>query len=181
MGDAGAVTTSDDELADRLRLLRNYGSRTKYFNEMKGFNSRLAPLQAAMLRVKLLHLDDWNQRRRVPGKHVPAGTGRDSGARAAVRAGRQSNPPGTCSSSVMPGEMLCRSTLKALDVGTLIHYPVPPHLSDAYEDMAFRRGDFPSDRENGGLGVEPADGTACDGGASTGGDRRDQAVRGLAR
>src|SRR5574340_67007 len=64
IGDAGAVTTNDDQLADKIRLLRNYGSRTKYFNEMKGFNSRLAPLQAAMLRVKLQHLEAWNERRR---------------------------------------------------------------------------------------------------------------------
>ncbi len=62
-GDAGAVTTSDDELAERIRLLRNYGSAYKYYNEIKGINSRLDELQAAMLRVKLKHLDEWNARR----------------------------------------------------------------------------------------------------------------------
>ena len=63
-GDGGAVTTDDGQLADRLRLLRNYGSQAKYYNEMKGLNSRLDPLQASFLRVKLPHLDEWNQRRR---------------------------------------------------------------------------------------------------------------------
>ena len=62
-GDAGAVTTNDDTIADRVRVLRNYGSRAKYLNEVKGFNSRLDPLQAAFLRVKLAHLDEWNRRR----------------------------------------------------------------------------------------------------------------------
>src|ERR1019366_927721 len=62
-GDAGAVTTNDPELADRVRTLRNYGSKKKYYNDCKGFNSRLDELQAAFLRVKLRHLDEWNQRR----------------------------------------------------------------------------------------------------------------------
>jgi dTDP-4-amino-4,6-dideoxygalactose transaminase len=63
-GDAGAVTTNDDGLADRLRELRNYGSKVKYVNEERGFNSRLDEIQAAVLRVKLRHLDSWNDRRR---------------------------------------------------------------------------------------------------------------------
>jgi dTDP-4-amino-4,6-dideoxygalactose transaminase len=63
LGDAGAVTTNDPELADRVRVLRNYGSRVKYVNEVKGYNSRLDPVQAAALRVKLRHLDEWNARR----------------------------------------------------------------------------------------------------------------------
>ena len=63
LGDGGAVVTNDDALADKLRVLRNYGSREKYHNEVKGFNSRLDELQAAFLREKLVVLDDWNGRR----------------------------------------------------------------------------------------------------------------------
>src|SRR6185436_8398643 len=63
-GDAGAVMTNDAETADRVRVLRNYGSRRKYFNEVAGYNSRLDPLQAAVLGAKLPHLDGWNSRRR---------------------------------------------------------------------------------------------------------------------
>ena len=63
LGDAGAVTTDDDDLADRVRVLRNYGSRVRYVAEVQGFNSRLDEIQAAVLRVKLRHLDDWNARR----------------------------------------------------------------------------------------------------------------------
>ena len=63
LGDAGAVTTDDDRIADRVRALRNYGSRRKYYHDEKGYNSRLDPLQAAFLRVKARHLDEWNGRR----------------------------------------------------------------------------------------------------------------------
>ena len=65
LGDGGAVTTNDPDLADRIRVLRNYGSRVKYVNEVPGYNSRPDPLQAAVLRVKLKVLDEWNERRRV--------------------------------------------------------------------------------------------------------------------
>ena len=68
-GEAGAVTTNDRELADKIRVLRNYGSQKKYFNEVKGYNSRLDELQAAFLREKLKKLDEWNDRRRKVAAH----------------------------------------------------------------------------------------------------------------
>jgi dTDP-4-amino-4,6-dideoxygalactose transaminase len=73
LGDGGAVVTNDDELAAQIRLLRNYGSRVKYYNEVKGCNARLDALQAAILRVKLGRLDDWNlRRRRVAERYLNA-------------------------------------------------------------------------------------------------------------
>src|SRR5689334_4269736 len=70
-GDAGAVTTDDDDLAARIRLLRNYGSKSKYYNDERGINSRLDELQAALLRVRLKHLDEWNGRRqRIAAKYL---------------------------------------------------------------------------------------------------------------
>ena len=75
LGDAGAVTTNDPELADRVRVLRNYGSRVKYVNEVKGCNSRLDPVQAAVLRVKLRHLDEWNARRTAHCRALHSGAG----------------------------------------------------------------------------------------------------------
>ena len=73
-GDGGAVTTNNDQIADRVRVLRNYGSRVKYFNEVRGFNSRLDELQAAVLRVKLAHLDEWNARRVAIAKRYRQGS-----------------------------------------------------------------------------------------------------------
>lgn len=75
-GDAGAVTTDDADLADRVRTLRNYGSKRKYYNDCRGFNSRLDELQAALLRVKLKKLDEWNDRRRAVAAWYEAGLAR---------------------------------------------------------------------------------------------------------
>ncbi len=74
-GDAGAVVTNDEGVAERVKMLRNYGSKIKYYNELKGFNSRLDPLQAAFLRVKLKYLDEWNIRRARISKSLPGGIG----------------------------------------------------------------------------------------------------------
>jgi len=141
-GDAGAVVTNNDELADKVRVLRNYGSRTKYYNEVKGHNSRLDPLQAAFLRVKLKHLDDWNKRRDRIAKHYL------DNLRLIPDLGLPHVP-----SDVLPVWHLFvvshpeRDRLQAYlsdqGIGTMIHYPVPPHLSEAYREMGYQGGDFP--------------------------------------
>ena len=142
LGDAGAVTTDDDCLADCVRVLRNYGSRVKYYNEFKGYNSRLDPLQAAFLQVKLKYLDEWNERRTAAAERY---FGAFSGA------------PDLTLPYVPPGSRPCwhlfvvlhpqrdalQKRLAEAGIGTLIHYPVPPHLSQAYADAGWRRGDFP--------------------------------------
>ena len=141
-GDAGGVTTDDDELADRVRVLRNYGSRIKYVNEVQGFNSRLDPLQSAFLGVKLKYLDEWNQRRKilrgyymeelcdVPGlilPHVPEGM----------------DPAWHLFVIRHPMRDALQKHLQNEGIGTLIHYPIPPHLSDAYRNMGLGDGAFP--------------------------------------
>lgn len=141
-GDAGAVTTNDDRLADRVRVLRNYGSRRKYFNEARGHNSRLDPLQAAFLRVKLKHLAEWNSRRAgiaetyLKGLEGLNGLGLPKTAPPAMHGWHQ---------FVITHEHRDRlqSHLEQAGVETLIHYPVPPHLSQAYADLGFKAGDFP--------------------------------------
>jgi dTDP-4-amino-4,6-dideoxygalactose transaminase len=142
MGEAGAVTTDDAELAERVRTLRNYGSQVKYHNKYKGFNARIDELQAAFLRVKLRHLDAWNERRRA-------------------RAGQYIESLGDCPGVTLPfvpdwaesiwhqfvirhpARDALQKRLAAAGIGTLIHYPIPPHLSEAYSDMGCKRGDFP--------------------------------------
>jgi len=141
-GDAGAVVTNDDDLADKVRVLRNYGSRTKYYNEVKGFNSRLDPLQAAFLRVKLKYLDEWNQRRKVvAGRYLKELANLPDLTLPFV--------PDWCEPIwhlfvvQHPRRDILQRRLQEAGIGTMIHYPVPPHLSKAYVDCGWKLGDFP--------------------------------------
>lgn len=133
LGDAGAVTTDDDDLADRVRLLRNYGSRVKYHHDLAGLNSRLDSLQAAFLRVKLRHLDEFNERRR------------DVAARYLERLGEEVTVPVVPEWAEPvwhlfvirhPQRDALQARLGEAGVDTLIHYPIPPHRSGAYADYA---------------------------------------------
>ncbi|MDT8068088.1 MAG: DegT/DnrJ/EryC1/StrS family aminotransferase [Terriglobia bacterium] len=141
-GDGGAVVTSDDRLADAVRVLRNYGSREKYCNEVRGVNSRLDELQAALLRVRLGVVDKWNSRRRqlaaryqqaldrIPGLELPC-----------VVEG--SEPVWHLFVVRHPRRDWLRQELERRGVQTLIHYPIPPHLSGAYAAHDIKRGALP--------------------------------------
>jgi dTDP-4-amino-4,6-dideoxygalactose transaminase len=141
-GDAGALTTNDAELADRVRTLRNYGSKKKYYNDVKGFNSRLDELQAAFLRVKLKKLDEWNGRRRAVATSYMA---------ALLNTPNLTLPfvPDWAEPVWHLFVVRClkrdvlQNKLAMAGVGTLIHYPVPPHLSGAYAERKWKQHDFP--------------------------------------
>jgi dTDP-4-amino-4,6-dideoxygalactose transaminase len=141
LGDGGAVVTSDDELADRVRLLRNYGSRKKYYNEVKGFNSRLDSIQAAFLRVKLQHLEQWNKRRREIAAHYLRELATPELTLPAVAPG--TDPVWHVFVVRHPERDALQTHLANAGIGTLIHYPVPPHLARAYRELGFQQGDFP--------------------------------------
>lgn len=140
-GDAGAVTTNDFMIADRIKILRNYGSREKYHNEERGFNSRLDPIQAAVLRVKLKYLSSWNERRRaiaqryldiLPGEtlflpHVP----------------EWASPVWHLFVIQCPDRDLFARNLKEYGISTLIHYPIPPHMQPAYSDLCIPNDQLP--------------------------------------
>ena len=141
MGDGGAVTTNDAQLADRIRVLRNYGSRVKYVNEVQGYNSRLDPLQAAILRVKLAHLDEWNARRRVIAQLYQQGLA-GSGL-ALPHVPDWAEPVWHLYVVQHPQRDALHKALADSGVGTLIHYPIPPHLQQAYGQAGWARRAFP--------------------------------------
>lgn len=135
MGDGGAITTNDDDLAEKVRILRNYGSEKKYHNEIIGFNSRLDEMQAAILSVKLKHLDKWNSEKKQLARHY----------RVLLK-----NLPGItvpyhdADDACVYHQFVIRSSeryrdrliadLKSHGVETMIHYPMPPHITNAYRD-----------------------------------------------
>lgn len=140
-GDAGAVTTDDPVLVARLKVLRNYGSRVKYVNDEAGWNSRLDPLQAAALRVKLRHLDTWNARRRELAAAYDA-------ALAGLRLQRPqvpewAEPAWHLYVVQLDARESVQRKLTARGVGTLIHYPIPPHRQQAYAAAGHLAGSLP--------------------------------------
>jgi dTDP-3-amino-3,4,6-trideoxy-alpha-D-glucose transaminase len=142
LGDGGAVTTDDDAIADRVRLLRNYGTREKYEIEIAGTNSRLAEIQAAALRVKLPHLDGWNAARaRLAEVYRQAFADHDSLLLPDVP--DWADPVWHLFVIGHPDRDACRAALEKQGIETLVHYPVLPHLSGAYSDLGMRRGGFP--------------------------------------
>lgn len=145
LGDAGALTTNSSEIADRLRVLRNYGSREKYVNEVRGVNSRLDPLQAAVLRVKLKHLDDWNERRRVlAGVYDKALAGSEL---ILPHVPQWAEPVWHLYVVRSLGRDALQKQLADAGIGTLIHYPIPPHMQAAFADAGFVAGEFPLGRQ----------------------------------
>jgi dTDP-4-amino-4,6-dideoxygalactose transaminase len=130
-GDGGAVTTNDADLADRVRTLRNYGSKKKYYNDLKGFNSRLDEMQAAFLRVRLRKLDEWNDRRRTVADYYRRELCGIQGL-GLPHVPEWAAPVWHLFVIRHPDRAGLQTRLSEAGIGTLIHYPVPPHLSSAY-------------------------------------------------
>lgn len=140
-GDGGAVTTNDAKLADRLRVLRNYGSRVKYHNEVQGVNSRLDPLQAAFLRVKLQYLDEWNSRR---GEIAQAYLNQLQNVSLILPTVPDWADP-VWHLFVVRSEdrQNLQDHMQTSGVATMSHYPIPPHCQPAYTELGLTRGDLP--------------------------------------
>ena len=142
LGDAGAVVTDDADLAERVRLLRNYGSRVKYEHEERGYNSRLDELQAALLRAKLPVLDEWNaRRRRVAAAYLQQLEG--VAGLVLPHVPEWAEPAWHLFVVRSRERARLQAHLSGAGVGTLIHYPKPPHMQPAYREAGHRAGDFP--------------------------------------
>ncbi len=141
LGDAGAVTTNDASLAEKVRILRNYGSKEKYVNVAKGCNSRLDPIQAAVLRVKLNYLDEWNARRAKLAQYYSealVGSGL-----ALPQVPVWADPAWHLYVVRSSRREQLQKQLELQGVGTLIHYPIPPHRQEAFKTAAAASLDYP--------------------------------------
>lgn len=141
LGDAGCVTTNDEALARKIRVLANYGSQVKYKNEVKGFNSRLDELQAAFLREKLRYLDAWNERRSTVATHYLEALAATPLVLPAVP--DWSAPVWHQFVVRHPERDRIQADLAASNIDSLIHYPIPPHLQAAYQGSGWAQGAFP--------------------------------------
>lgn len=140
-GDGGCIVTNNEELAERCKIFHNYGSEKKYHNQVVGCNSRLDEMQAGLLRVKLRHLDELNEERnRIANRYL-----------------KEIHNPLVQLPRIRPGAdsvwhqfvVHCerrdalKDFLEKREIGTLIHYPIPPHLSEAYQYLGKKKGDYP--------------------------------------
>lgn len=142
LGDAGAITTNDADLNQKLRSLRNYGSQKKYYNEVVGYNSRLDEMQAAVLAIKLQHLAEWTRQRQAVAalynRHL-AGIG--DLVLPTVAAGSTHVYHLYVVHTARREEL--QQHLADQGISTLVHYPVPPHRQEAYADLGLTQGQFP--------------------------------------
>jgi dTDP-4-amino-4,6-dideoxygalactose transaminase len=140
-GDGGAITTNDAEVAEHIRVLRNYGSRVKYINDIRGFNSRLDPIQAAALRVKLKVLDKWNAKRAQIANRYQ--TTLASTQLTLPFVPEWAEPAWHLYVVQHPQRDDFQKSLTDAGIGTLIHYPIPPHLQKAYASLGYTKRQFP--------------------------------------
>ena len=141
LGDAGAVTTNDATLAQSIKTLRNYGSAVRYVNEVAGYNNRLEEVHAAVLRVKLSKLHEWNQRREALALRYQEAFAETPLNLPVVRA--QAKHAWHLYTIRHPSRDKIRDHLEKQGIGTLIHYPIPPHHQKAYAHHKVSQMDLP--------------------------------------
>lgn len=144
-GDAGAIVTNDKALADAMKMYRNYGSEKRYYNKVVGANSRLDELQAGLLRVRLTHIDEMlEERQQIAMRYTKE-----------IKNSKIVLPTVMENADTVWHQYVIRTKerdallqyLKEHGIGTIIHYPIPPHLSEAYNYLGYKKGDFPITEE----------------------------------
>ena len=144
-GDGGAIVTDDEKIAADMRMYRNYGSRKRYYNEVVGANSRLDELQAGLLRVRLKHMEELTEERKNLAARYTAKLHNDLLQLPAVREAADSVWHQYVIKCDRRDELI--QYLDERGIGTIIHYPIPPHLSEAYAYLGKKEGDYPITEE----------------------------------
>lgn len=141
-GDAGAIATNNCELAEKIRMYRNYGSKEKYYNEVQGVNSRLDEIQAALLRIKLSHLEEITIERNMIAQKYLNGISNHLIELPKIYPKASRHVWHLFVVQTEKRDQLAEH-LKTFGISTQIHYPVPPHLAEAYAGLGYQRGSFP--------------------------------------
>lgn len=140
-GEGGAVITNNAQIAETIRVLRNYGSEKRYYNKVIGTNSRLDEMQAGLLRVRLAHIEEITREREILAKRYMDG----------IRNDALILPQERAKTRTVWHQYVVRTRyrdkfqeyLRQHEIETIIHYPIPPHLSEAYQNLSYKRGDLP--------------------------------------
>ena len=140
-GDGGAIVTDDEDIAKEMRILRNYGSEKRYYNKVVGTNSRLDEIQAALLKVRLEHAKEMNKEKQDVAAEYDKKINNPLIKLPGVRDGADHIYHQYVIRCKRRDELM--AYLKDKGISTIIHYPIPPHLSEAYEYLGFKKGDFP--------------------------------------
>ncbi len=144
-GDAGAIVTNDEKIAEDVRIFRNYGSEKRYYNKVVGANSRLDEMQAGLLRIRLSHLDSLAEEKRILCEKYLKELKNDKIILPKIRAGATHIWHQFVIQCKEREELI--TYLDQKGIGTIIHYPIPPHLSEAYKELGYKKGDFPITEE----------------------------------
>ena len=144
-GDAGAITTDNEELAKKIRVFRNYGSEKRYYNQVVGANSRLDEIQAGLLRVRLSHMQEIEAEKKKTCLRYLQEIKNDSILLPQIREGATHIWHQFVVRTNRRDELI--DYLKEKQIGTIIHYPIPPHLSEAYAYLGYRKGSLPITEE----------------------------------
>ena len=142
LGDAGAITTNQENLYENIKELRNYGSKVKYYNNIKGYNSRLDELQAGFLNIKLKHLNEDNKQREVAAEIYNELLSSIEEIQLPKLAENCTTVNHIFMIRTKHRDMLSEY-LKNKNIATMIHYPIPPHLQNAYKELGYKKGCFP--------------------------------------
>ena len=140
-GDGGAIVTNDARIADDVRIFRNYGSEKRYYNKVVGTNSRLDEMQAGLLRVRLSHMAELEEDKRNLCKRYLAELKNDNIVLPTIREGATHIWHQFVIRTEKRQELI--DYLNKNEIGTIIHYPIPPHLSEAYQYLGIRKGNLP--------------------------------------
>ncbi len=145
-GEGGAIVTQNENIANKIQMIRDHGQEKKYFHQMEGYNGRLDAIQAGVLRIKLKRLDNWNQSRRENAAHYNEVLSEIAGVTIPVEADFARSVYHLYVILVDKREKL-QDFLNSKDIATGLHYPLPLHLQQAYAHLGYKEGDFPVTEE----------------------------------